>query len=390
MPNQVREGAVCAGRYLVGSELGRGGMGVVTKGTCLRLNRQVALKFFPLNVAENQAFFKRFVGEAQIVAGLETEHVVRVLDVDFGSDPPFIVMELIDGADLSHPGRATLSSGAIVDLMLQACEGLAEAHARGVIHRDIKPSNLLLKRNADGERLLKIGDFGVARSVSAQLTGIRDVVGTFAYMSPEQSRSSHDVDQRTDIYSLGCVFHELLDAIVVPRPTTILRRELDAIVSNATEADPGKRFSDVAAFAEALAPYAKSKHQAEISVHRAKATLAAHARRPLSNVGRVACGASTRARALMPTQVAPLASKPAAGSPFNDGHASGDLKPQHGEIAVEPPATQVLPVVVRKDLALAAESTLQMRQPRWWHMGLVAFAVVLSNIITALLFRSAL
>src|SRR5213079_228766 len=129
-------------------------------------------------------------------------------------DTPFIVMEFLDGCDLSKlvETKGVLPVGTAIDYVLQACEALAEAHAAGIVHRDIKPSNLFLTSRPDGSALLKVLDFGVSKlPVGAALTHSNMVIGTLAYMSPEQMKSSRDVDARADIWALGAVLFECLN-----------------------------------------------------------------------------------------------------------------------------------------------------------------------------------
>src|SRR5262249_32494476 len=151
--------------------------------------------------------------EARAVVRLKSEHVARVTDVGTLEDEvPYVVMELLHGVDL---GRLIDTQGAIppgeaVDYVLQACEALAEAHAIGIVHRDVKPANLFVAR-IDGKNVLKVLDFGISKSVTTdvELTQTQTVLGTPAYMSPEQMRSARSVDRRTDIWSIGSVLYEL-------------------------------------------------------------------------------------------------------------------------------------------------------------------------------------
>ncbi|HEX2690521.1 MAG TPA: serine/threonine-protein kinase [Kofleriaceae bacterium] len=179
----------------------------------LQLHQPVAMKFLLPEVLGNQQVVQRFLREAQAAVRLRSEHVARVIDVgSLESGAPYMVLEYLDGADLSSFPRSQLTIGGIVDLVLQACEALAEAHTLGIVHRDIKPANFFLTRRADGTPLLKVLDFGISKTstMNDQLTVTQAVMGTPAYMSPEQMRSSHDVDHRSDIWSLGVVLYELL------------------------------------------------------------------------------------------------------------------------------------------------------------------------------------
>src|SRR5215467_8988717 len=177
-------------------------MGVVVKAMHLQLNQAVAMKFLLPEVLGNQQVVQRFLREAQAAVRLKSEHVARVIDVGtLETGAPYIVLEYLEGADLSNVPRSQLSVGIVVDLLLQACEALAEAHALGIVHRDIKLANLFVARRADESPLLKVLDFGTSKSVlSSPLTTVHTVLGTPTYMSPEQIRCSRTVDHRSDIW----------------------------------------------------------------------------------------------------------------------------------------------------------------------------------------------
>jgi len=205
-PGIIPIGAVLAGRYRVERVLGQGGMGVVVKAMHLQLHQPVAMKFLLPEVLGNQQVVQRFLREAQAAVRLKSEHVARVIDVgSLESGAPYMVLEYLEGSDLSNFPRSQLSIGGVVDLVLQACEALAEAHSLGIVHRDIKPANFFITRGSDGTPMLKVLDFGISKSpvAGSNLTATQSVMGTPAYMSPEQMRSSRDVDHRTDIWALA-------------------------------------------------------------------------------------------------------------------------------------------------------------------------------------------
>jgi serine/threonine protein kinase len=287
----VAIGAVLAGRYRVDRVLGQGGMGIVVQAMHLQLHQPVALKFLLPEVLGNQQIVQRFLREAQAAVRLKSEHVARVIDVgSLESGAPYMVLEYLEGADLSNISRAQLTVGGIVDLVLQACEALAEAHSLGIVHRDIKPANFFITRRADGAPLLKVLDFGISKTptTDGQLTATQTVMGTPAYMSPEQMRSSRDVDLRSDIWSLGVVLYELLQGAPpfggdtfsslvlkvvndpLPKLTVRLPGDLEAIVYRCLEKDPARRFQNTAELAHAIARYAQSETQAAISVQRTR------------------------------------------------------------------------------------------------------------------------
>src|SRR6185436_9016494 len=185
----VELGAVLAGRYRIDRVLGQGGMGIVVQAMHLQLHQSVAMKFLLPEVLENQQVVQRFLREAQAAVRLKSEHVARVIDVgSLESGAPYMVLEYLEGADLSIFPRSQLTVGGIIDLVLQACEALAEAHSLGIVHRDIKPANFFITRRADGTLLLKVLDFGISKiaTTNGQLTATQTVMGTPAYMSPEQ------------------------------------------------------------------------------------------------------------------------------------------------------------------------------------------------------------
>jgi eukaryotic-like serine/threonine-protein kinase len=200
--------AVAAGRYRLERPLGHGGMATVYLGRDSELDRPVAVKLLAENLAGDAAFRERFVREARLAARLSHPNVVSVYDAGEEDGRPYIVMEHVDGetlADLLHQ-RGRLPADEAVGLALQACRGLEHAHAAGLVHRDVKPQNLLLR--TDGS--LKIADFGIARvAESTGLTQAGTILGTAAYLSPEQALGE-EVTSAADVYSLGAVLYELL------------------------------------------------------------------------------------------------------------------------------------------------------------------------------------
>ncbi|HMG52350.1 MAG TPA: serine/threonine-protein kinase, partial [Kofleriaceae bacterium] len=208
----VEPGAVLAGRYRVDRVVGRGGMGIVVQAVHIELQQHVAIKLLLPEAIHHRDVVQRFLREAQVVGRLRSEHVARVTDLGIlDGGAPFMVLEYLEGADLSRFSRSQLTIGEIIDLVLQACEALAEAHSLGIVHRDIKLANLFVTQRADRTRLLKVLDFGTSKSALAgPLTAVGAVLGTPAYMSPEQIRSSRSVDLRSDIWSLGVVLYRLL------------------------------------------------------------------------------------------------------------------------------------------------------------------------------------
>jgi serine/threonine-protein kinase len=197
--------ALAGGRYRLDEPLGRGGMATVYLAHDEELRRPVAVKLLAESLAGDTVFRERFLREARLAARLSHPNVVSVYDAGEAEDGrPYIVMEYVPGRTLE--GLGPLPAGEAVALALQACRGLAHAHEQGLVHRDVKPQNLLLRD--DGT--LKVADFGIARAAEATaLTQVGTVLGTAAYLSPEQALGE-TVTPATDVYALGAVLYELL------------------------------------------------------------------------------------------------------------------------------------------------------------------------------------
>jgi serine/threonine-protein kinase len=273
--------------------IGRGGMGIVVQATHVELEHPVAIKLLQPGLVHRGQVVQRFLREAQLASRLTSEHVARVIDLGtLDSGAPFMALEYLEGQDLSRMPRSQRTIGGTVDLVLQACEALAEAHALGIVHRDIKLANLFVARRADGSPLLKVLDFGTCKSVlGSSLTAVDTVLGTPMYMSPEQIQCSRTVDHRSDIWSLGVVLYRLLQGAPpfdsdtfrgvafkvvhepLPRLSVPVPSGLDDVVHRCLEKDPARRFQDVAELAHALAPHAQSPIQAAISIERTRRTL---------------------------------------------------------------------------------------------------------------------
>ncbi len=283
----LRVGDVLAGKYRVEHILGEGGMGVVVAAHHELLDQRVAVKLLYQDIADREAQ-SRLLLEARAAAKIQSDHVARVVDVDTGEDGlPFIVMELLEGADLCAvaDARGPLPRWLVVDYVLQALEGLAHAHARGIVHRDLKPSNLFLSSRADGTQIIKILDFGISKtpepeatkpSRGRELTGGGSVLGSPPYMSPEQVRSPRSVDHRTDIWALGVLMYELLtntmpfggeemqevfahilehDPIPIRSLVHGVPEGLERVIFRCLSKKREQRFEDVGELARALAPF---------------------------------------------------------------------------------------------------------------------------------------
>lgn len=206
-------GTTLSDRYRLDALLGRGGMGRVYRARDLRLDRDVALKVLAEDIVHDEGMAGRFVREAKVLARLSHKHVLQVFDHGETEDGRlFLVTELLRGQSLGDVLREQdsrrLSPRATAQLLIQIATGLDRVHADGVIHRDLKPANIFLESD-DGVPHAKILDFGIARRLSAG-TSDTGLVGTAAYMSPEQIRAERDIDPRTDLYSLGIIAYECL------------------------------------------------------------------------------------------------------------------------------------------------------------------------------------
>jgi serine/threonine-protein kinase len=289
----IREGEMLAGKYRVERVLGSGGMGVVVAAVHVQLEQRVAIKFVRDEALGNTDAVQRFLREARAAVKLKSEHAAKVLDVGtLESGAPYMVMEYLEGSDLGAvlADHGTLTVQAAAEWIVQACEAIAEAHAMGIVHRDIKPQNLFLAKSVGGQAQIKVLDFGVSKSLTSSgagaLTQTRAMLGSPLYMSPEQMRSSRDVDARADVWALGVVLYELLTKrwpfeaesmpelclkVVGDAPIAItsirgdIPKAMVDVIMRCLEKDPARRYANAAELASALesmAP-AASRHVAE-------------------------------------------------------------------------------------------------------------------------------
>lgn len=253
------------GQYHILEELGRGGMAVVYKAHQPTLERQVAIKVLPRELSFDQEFVERFIREARAAARLSHPNIVTIHDVGQADGSYFIVMEYVDGPSvtdlLQRQGALPLKQAA--EILTQVASALDYAHDRGFVHRDIKPANILL----GADQTAKLTDFGIVKAAEGtRLTRTGALLGTPAYMSPEQARGAA-ITPSTDIYSLGVVAYEMLsgrvpfsgDTMAVlhahaydPPDLTVLPPAVRGVVSRALEKDPTKRYRSAGALAEAL------------------------------------------------------------------------------------------------------------------------------------------
>jgi len=263
-------GALDAGapRYQIGEVVGRGGMGIVCRGRDVVLHRDVALKFLR---SDDPAQVERFLREARVQARLDHEHVCRVYDVGELGGMPYIAMQLVGGRTLRDVA-AELPLSRKIELVEQAASAVHAAHASGLIHRDLKPSNILVERVADGATKAYVVDFGLAREIDQGSTVTRGLLGTPAYLAPEQARGDRNVDVRADVYGLGATLYEVVTgrppfegsmaevlAAVLERepiPPRELDRaipvELETIICKCLEKDPRRRYESAQALADDL------------------------------------------------------------------------------------------------------------------------------------------
>ena len=280
-------GSIVADKFRIERVLAEGGMGLVVAATHIQLEQTVALKFFRGDLRSSGEPLLRFMREAKAAAQIKSEYVARVLDVGVTDDgTPYMVMEYLEGEGLEKVvARGPLPIRNAVEYAIQACEGLAEAHARGIVHRDIKPSNLFLTERSPGWRTIKILDFGISKVSLAQASNITTnlnlVMGTPCYMSPEQFQSAAGVDQSTDIWSLGSTLFEMLtgrppfdpglpllalaESIVKREPPSLrelrpeVPPELVEAIARAMAKDRERRFPSAAGLAIALLPFAPGR-----------------------------------------------------------------------------------------------------------------------------------
>lgn len=297
--------------FQIVEKLGEGGMGVVYKARDLRLDRLVAIKVLPEKAVSDPEPNARFVQEAKAASALNHPNIVVVYEIDAVDGAMFIAMEYVDGRTLDHatPGKG-LRVNVVLNYAVQIADGLAAAHAIGIIHRDLKPANIMVT----GKGLVKLLDFGLAKlsqpairpdvsgatvTMNRTLSEAGSIVGTLAYMSPEQAEGK-PVDARSDIFSFGIVLYEMLtgrrpfeketristlaaivnqDPVPARRIVEDLPLELDRIVSRCLRKDPGRRFQNMADLHVALNELKEESDSGALTVavpakpHRGRAAL---------------------------------------------------------------------------------------------------------------------
>lgn len=255
-------GRLLDNRYEILDIIGTGGMAVVYRARCHRLNRLVAIKILKDEYSQDEEFRRRFHAESQAVAMLNHPNIVSVYDVSTNGDADYIVMELVDGITLKQYMERRggyLNWKESLHFAMQIAKALEHAHNQGIVHRDIKPHNVMILKNGSA----KVTDFGIARIMSSQSTLTKEALGSVHYISPEQAKGGR-VDNRSDLYSLGVVMYEMLTgrppydgespvAVALkhinggaPMPSTInpnIPGGLEQIMMHAMEVDPARRYA---------------------------------------------------------------------------------------------------------------------------------------------------
>lgn len=279
-----RLGTVVAGTYRLKRLIGSGGSSHVFEAEHLRLGKPFAVKLLRPELDTNRRTAQRFRREARAIAHLKSEHVVNVVDCgELEDGTPYLVMELLEGEDLRSllNREGTLPARRAVALIIEACRGLSEVHAAGLVHRDLKPENLFITRRSTGEDWCKVLDFGVAKMEASLATAQGSVVGTTRYMAPEQLADGDSVGPATDVYGLGAVLYECLSGVPLvdgnsmqevmyrimnlrPRPLSdklpSLPARLAAVVDSCVSRSPAQRPASADALARLLSATASFVH----------------------------------------------------------------------------------------------------------------------------------
>lgn len=274
----LERGAVIDRKLCLERPLAEGGMGSVWVARHLLLGTEVAIKFIRAARAESPVDRARFESEARIAATIKSPHVVQVLDYGVEGGAPYIVMELLDGEDLSAKlaRERRLSKGAALSILTPLCKALRRAHSASLVHRDLKPSNIFLARSDDAV-LVKVLDFGLVKDLNHHAPGVTDsntLLGTPSYMSPEQVNQAKEVDHRSDLWAVGVILFQALTgrlpfeedglgkllvaitAMPYPKPSSLspeLGPDVDRFFTRALARDPARRFPTADELNEAFA-----------------------------------------------------------------------------------------------------------------------------------------
>jgi serine/threonine-protein kinase len=286
-PVPLKPGDIVAAHYCVVRLIGQGGMGTVYEVSHTRApSRRFAMKVISTEIVGHPEAESRFMREAEAASRINHPHVVSMIDVGRDRGITYLVMELLEGKDLSVliANKRTLSIERVVDIMLAVCAGVRRAHELGIIHRDLKPGNIFLSRNHLGDTIPKVLDFGISKvrmPGDTKLTQRFSLIGTPNYVSPEQA-DGRPVDARCDIYALGTIIYEcvtgrqchegstlyeILRSIAqadYPRPTALrpdLQPDLEAVILKCLERNPEARFETVWELGRALVPFGSEKRR---------------------------------------------------------------------------------------------------------------------------------
>ncbi|MDO9021195.1 MAG: serine/threonine-protein kinase [Deltaproteobacteria bacterium] len=286
----LESGRVVAERYRIERVLGSGGMGTVHEATQLALDRRVALKVLHPALTTDRSLVARFRREAKVMAGLKHPNIVEVIDAGQEGSLVFLVMEYLTGVPLNTRVEAEMpmAPGALLPLVLPVGRALSFVHKRGIVHRDVKPDNIFLVRGDDGAITPKLLDFGIARPVSGgkSITATGVILGTPAYMAPEQAWGLKEITPAADQWAFGAMLYEALGgeiphlcetphALIVrrvseaARPLTEIAPGVDpalaAVVMRALATDPTARYESMDALLDALAPFAAERGPAAVA-----------------------------------------------------------------------------------------------------------------------------
>ena len=405
-------GQIVDGKYHITKVIGQGGIGIVAAAEHLMLKHRVALKVLRPELCTNATHRSRFIREARAAVQLESEHVARVMDVGtMGSGMPFLVMEYLEGQSLSTllAQRGPLPPVEAVRYIMEACDGIAEAHSLGIVHRDIKPANLFLALGRDGTWKVRVLDFGIAKAAASVVGSVGAItqssgfLGSPRYMSPEQMQSSRDVDVRTDIWSLGVTLYELVagvppfDAparelhktVMHVRPLTLDERvaQLPAgfsqMVMRCLSKDARDRYTNIQEFARALAPYAPADTQAKLPRILRWPAMSAHSARLAARPDVPA--SSTFASSSPPSAYGPGAPLPAPVSGANQvASTSAASAAPAAAAALRQAAT--IPAASHRGGALTTASATSRTRSRaipWWAIPILLGVLVFGILVGA-------
>jgi serine/threonine-protein kinase len=384
-------GRTIAGKYRVEALLGKGGMGLVLLARHVRLDEHVAIKVLLPAMLEVQGMTSRFLREAKAASKIKSPHVARVTDVDVLPDgTPYMIMEYLDGMSLAalRRQRGRLEIGEAVGHVIEACDAIAEAHSLGIVHRDLKPANLFIAKGRDGTEATKVLDFGISKIEAPgeqDTTKTGQMMGSPKYMAPEQMLSMHDVDGRSDIWSLGAILYDLLVgrtpfvaettpqlcSLVLhakPTPPRALRADLpellETIILRCLEKDRARRFANVAELVAALTPFAPAGMR--LPPPRTLTTSGIHSRVSVTNIGTAPIAARPRdvdAQEPPTKSVAYDAGQRASGPVPGDGLSPGQAG-QAGVAATGDPGVPLVPSVTPSGAATFATWNASSERPR--------------------------